>query len=864
MRRLRFFIKLQFWFSLRQMRAHYWRVLAVLFGIAIGAAVFTSIRLAVDASLDSFTQSMSLVSGKTDWVVTRPGGRVPEGLVARLNVHPAVETASPLLTSYIKIFGEEAEPFLLIGMDPILDRSLRGWQVKKTKQRDVRLWLDLVREPNTVILSQRLAQRYNLKPADIVTLEHIHQVSKFRILDTLQPQSLALVNGGQIGLADISTMQEFTGLQGLVDQIDLRLKPNVTGDDLADLKNLLPPGIILETPTRVKETGDMMIRAYQLNLSLLSFVSLFVGMFLVYSLVALNAASRRREVAILRSLGGSKRLIFLLVLSEGLFLGIVGWLLAIPIGSILVKYMVQGVSSTISHLFVRVHVDGLRLDPWEILLSFCVTVFICLLAAYGPAREATSIAPREALFLQDSMPRQRRFGRQITLLGLLLIALAWPLSKLPALSGVSVGGYTAIFFLVLGSSFLSLWILQWMGSVFPPLLSRLGGEPAFLGGRFVRDAGRRTAVSVGALVTAMALFVALVIMIHSFRSTVALWVNQTLAGDLLLRPKMAGFNQYRDHLPEDVVRGLRALPDDVQVLPFRQVLLHYAKTPYQIEAIDIKLFLNYGSFLLLKGNFEKIVDPVMTGQGVLVSEVFASQTGLKIGQRYRAQFGKSIMNVPILGIVRDYRTRGGVVYTALEPFQRMTGNYEWSGARIFFKDRRQDLKKSAEDLKAMIFRDIGQSHPLEIISGEELRREILRIFDETFAITTVLLLIALLVAGLGITTTLTVLVLERIRQLNTMVAVGASAGQIRSMIFWEAVLMVMAGESLGLICGFFMSYILIYVINRQSFGWTFLYQVDWSALLVSIPLILATALIAALPATLLVLRSSPALVLKES
>ncbi|MBW2323957.1 MAG: hypothetical protein JRF41_10670, partial [Deltaproteobacteria bacterium] len=98
-----------------------------------------------------------------------------------------------------------------------------------------------------------------------MTLEHIHQVSKFRILDTLQPQSLALVNGGQIGLADISTMQEFTGLQGLVDQIDLRLKPNVTGDDLADLKNLLPPGIILETPTRVKETGDMMIRAYQLN-----------------------------------------------------------------------------------------------------------------------------------------------------------------------------------------------------------------------------------------------------------------------------------------------------------------------------------------------------------------------------------------------------------------------------------------------------------------------------------------------------------------------------------------------------------------------------------------------------------------------
>ena len=126
-----------------------------------------------------------------------------------------------------------------------------------------------------------------------------------------------------------------------------------------------------------------------------------------------------------------------------------------------------------------------------------------------------------------------------------------------------------------------------------------------------------------------------------------------------------------------------------------------------------------------------------------------------------------------------------------------------------------------------------------------------------------LLLIALLVAGLGITTTLTVLVLERARHLNTLLAIGAEQRQIRSMIFWEALLMVMAGESLGLVCGFLMSHFLISVINLQSFGWTFLYSVDWVALAFSVPAILATALLAALPAVGLVLRSSPALVLKE-
>jgi len=73
-----------------------------------------------------------------------------------------------------------------------------------------------------------------------------------------------------------------------------------------------------------------MIRAYQLNLSVLSFASLFVGMFLVYSLVALNVASRRRELAILRSVG-LPRDAFRSFSRRGCDPRIGGWLLAIPL-----------------------------------------------------------------------------------------------------------------------------------------------------------------------------------------------------------------------------------------------------------------------------------------------------------------------------------------------------------------------------------------------------------------------------------------------------------------------------------------------------------------------------------------------------
>jgi putative ABC transport system permease protein len=151
---------------------------------------------------------------------------------------------------------------------------------------------------------------------------------------------------------------------------------------------------------------------------------------------------------------------------------------------------------------------------------------------------------------------------------------------------------------------------------------------------------------------------------------------------------------------------------------------------------------------------------------------------------------------------------------------------------------------------------------LEMMEGRRLREAIVRIFDETFAITTVLLLISLVVAALGIATTLAVLVLQRRRQLNTIRAVGGSARQLRRMIFWEAGFMVIVGQAAGLACGFILSTLLIFVVNRQSFGWTFLYRVDWTALLTALPLIFGAALLAALPAVNLALRGSPATLLR--
>jgi len=858
------YLRLFVWFNGRELARHPWRLAAVILGIALGAAVFTSVRLAVDASLDAFTQSMDLISGKADWCVIGRGTRAPEDLVARLKSDPAVEAASPFVSTYVEVSGKEASPFLLIGIDPILDYPFRNWETAPSGRDETAVWLDLMRMPQTCLVTPRLAQIIEKGAGEVISIAHVRQVAPFRILGMLKPRGLALVEGGVMAIGDIATLQEFIGCQGWVDRIDLKLKPGASQADIQRIERELPDGVSLSRPVETKETGEAMIRGYQLNLSVLSLVSLFVGMFLVYSLVSLNAAARRHDLANLRAIGASSRLIFLLILSEGIALGMAGWMAAIPIGSLLVRYLLTAVSGTIDSLFVRVQAVALRPDAWEILLSFVITLTTSLVAASKPARDATRIVPKEVMIIHGSAGQSPSRTRGFWVAGLLFIGLSWPLAGLPAIGPLPLAGYVSACLLIVGFSCLSLPLLKIMGSRLARPLRSLGGEPAFLAGRYVREAGGRTAISVGALITAVALFASLVIMVNSFRHTVSLWIQQTLAGDYFIRPRMAGLNQYRDGLPHEVVQAVQDMGPDVDILPYQRLRLSFDGMPYELEATDLQKLMHYGGFILLEGRIEAIEKPLQRGEGVLISEVFASRTGLKPGDRYRTRIGGGVIDLPILGAFRDYRANGGAVYMDLTAFQELTGDTGWGGVRFFFKDRDQDLGPACRRLENRIHRACGRDHPLEMASGRELRVQILKIFDETFAVTTVLLAIALLVSAIGIAATLTVLVMERIRQLNTLAAIGASRGQIRAMVFWEAVLMVAAGEIMGLTCGFLLSSFLIFVINKQCFGWTFLYRLDMGAFAVSLPLILATALAAALPAARMVLRASPAQALKEA
>lgn len=852
-------LRLFAWITLRHLRSHPVRAAAVLVGIALGAAVFTSVRLSVHATLESFSRSMDRIIGASDISLASPGGRVPDTLVAGLMRHPGVKSASPILTAYVRPADRET-PFLLIGLDPILDRDLRRWQAGSTGDDVSADWTALVTRPFSLLIGKTLGESFGWRPGRQVSLAHPNQTTTFEVLDILDSDGLALVEGGRVALCDIATFQEFTGLFGQADRIDLKLKPDAPAGIRAQLQSQLPAGVVMRSPTEARESGQGMIRAYQLSLTFLSFISLFVGMFLVYSLVALSAAARRRELAAMRATGATKGFIFGLFVGEGAVVGLAGWLLSLPLSGLLVPYLLSGVSRTVSMLFVRVHVDGLALSPWEVLLSAGVTLAAAILAALQPAREAMGVPPREALAVGPTALLRPRSVRRMAFAGAGLLVMVYPVTWLPSPPSVSLPGYLAALLLFVGFALLAPWLLRQFGRLLTPRLLRRRDPSAFLAAGYLRQSGVQTAVSVGALITAVALFTALVVMIHSFRSTVALWVQQSIAGDLYVRPKLDELNHHRNPLTPRVVAALRAFAGPVALVPMRRMELRVNGHPHLFEAIDHAAYARRNRFIWMGGDAAQIEADLRAGKGVVVSEVFANQTGLGPGDRYRVQIAGRSLDEPILGVFRDYRTRGGMVVYALSRYQQRFGDRSWSAVQVNLDDGDHTLREDLDRVKSTLLACCGDA--VEMTEGFSLRREILQIFDETFAITTVLLLIALVVAALGIATTLVVMVLQRDVQINTIRALGAGAAQLRRMIVWEASLIVMAGQAAGLACGFILSVLLIFVVNRQSFGWTFLYRVDWSSLLSALPLIFAAALLAALPAVRLAMSGSPAMLLR--
>jgi putative ABC transport system permease protein len=761
---------------LRPLRRDLLRTALTVLSVALGVAVVVAIDLAGDAATGSFQSSLRTLTGKTDLEILANGG-IDERVIGVLAGLPVDAKFAPVMEAQVGIAGVGSVPF---------------YGVDATGQ---------MRDP---FLSEALAKRVGSGPLRINVGGR----------ELTFPAGGKIPGAGEFIVMDIAEAQRVLGRFGKLDRIDVTVGSD---EDFVAVeravRGALPPGYLLRRPGTRSEENQRMLRAFRWNLRVLSYISLVVGAFLIYNTISVSVVRRRAEIGVLRAVGAARSTILTLFLAEGALLGVVGALIGLAIGRLLATGLVNLIAGTVNALYTTSRPSAIALSAGEMAGGILTGTLVALASAFAPAREAMQVAPTEAMSRGAHEHHAVLRWKHGLVFAVLLAVLSAVASQLDAIDGYPIGGYVSAL-LAIGAAALAAPALVLAVNRATRSLTRRRAE-SLLAGRSLTASLSRTSVVVAALATAIAMMASVGIMVGSFRETVALWLNTQLRADLYVRPAVTPAAGENPPLPREVPPILSRAAGVEAVDLFHAVPFHFRGERATLGGGNLEIVRRYGRLRFLSGeDRDAILRSLPNADRTIASEPFANKHHLRAGDRITIPLGARNVTLTIAGIYYDYSSSQGYLIVDRTTLLRYLPDQPATNAAIYLA-RGVDAERVQRDLQ---LRTAG--YGVAIAPNATLRQAAIEIFDRTFAITYALEAVAILVAMLGAANSLLALVLDRRRELGLLRYLGASAGQVRRMILTEAAFLGLLALLLGLALGFALSLLLIFVVNKQSFGWT--------------------------------------------
>ena len=219
-------------------------------------------------------------------------------------------------------------------------------------------------------------------------------------------------------------------------------------------------------------------------------------------------------------------------------------------------------------------------------------------------------------------------------------------------------------------------------------------------------------------------------------------------------------------------------------------------------------------YRFVSGSTAEVWQRVQDG-AVVISEPFAYRHGLPLAEsEILIQTDQGLLSFPVVGVYYDYASDRGTVLMANATYRRYWSDSNISSIAVYVRPG-EDLAETQTAIQLAL-----GGTGLIVQPNRALRAQALEIFDRTFAITSALRLLAVVVAFVGVLSALLALQLERRREMATLRALGLSSGGLQRLSALESGLMGLTAGLLSLPTGVALAYILIYVINLRSFGWS--------------------------------------------
>ena len=587
--------------------------------------------------------------------------------------------------------------------------------------------------------------------------------------------------GATLAGFDLPTAQQVLGKVGVVDEVDVMAAEGSSARELRDrIAGVLPDGVAVLTGEQVAADGTAAVRdsmgIFTTILLVFAGISVLVGSFVIWNTFNVLVAQRRREVALLRAVGATRRQVLAGVLIEagvvGLVSGVIGVLLGVGLAT--------GIRMMLKLIGVDVPSTSPDLEPRTIIAGLAIGLVVTVVAAMAPAWAATRVAPMEALRIAGPASGAVGHGRRVA--GWVVTGAG--LAMLLACAIVGNQRWATLFATV--TTFAGLVVA---GPTLARGMARLAdhgrrGSGWRMAARNIARNSRRSAATALALTIGLTVVAAVAVTATSLKASVSVAVSGGNRSDLILEPAGAGLG-----ISPSVADLLRSRADVADVVELRESAAQVNGHSSLVTALDTA-----GLDRVIDLGVESGTLDALAPGSILVSTTAAEELDVGVGDTMTLTFPETGDTRLRVGGTFSKGSLINASYLLTMPDFATNVTSKLDGAILMTSTPGADPAEAKAAIRAALadYPNVTVNDPADITQKAQDS------VNQLLGIVTAMLLLAVVVAILGIVNTLVLSVVERTRELGLLRAVGGTRRQVRTVVRRESVLMALLGALTGI------------------------------------------------------------------
>jgi len=826
--------------SSRQWRTHGLRVGLTTLGIALGVGVFFAVRTANAALLESLSATVERMAGKSTLEITSGETGFPEEILDSVRATPGVQLAEPVIEVIVHTALADEGNLLILGVDTTGDQQLREYEFDRS-QTEIADPLTYLAQPDSILLSRSFAERHHLQIGDRIPIFTANGRKDFTVQGLFKPVGMGAVFGGNVAVMDVYSAQVVFNRGRNFDRIDLMNSRDVTVDELQRrLQARLPPGVQSIRPQMRGQELENAVTAMRLGMLITSFIALLVGVYIIFNSFTIAVNQRWKEIGILRALGVERRNVNAMFLGEALLTGVVGSICGIALGFYLATLAGQVMGSIAASVYGVISTEvAPRLHPLVALIAFGLGVAASLIGAWFPARAASRLDPILALHNIESRQKESPLKWKRITLGFALVALS---SLLIEFSPSRVGMTIQLFYMMitlLGLTMLLPGLIEWIARMIRPIMDWGGGSEGALAVDAMIQSPRRSSATVGALMVGLMFVFSTGAYIQSYKHMIDRWTHRMLNSDLVVATS-ALLRSTSYHFSEDMGRRIAALPAVKNVENIRFTLIPFQGDTVALNSNEMGSFLARAPDSIEDANVNEIREKLSRGEGALISRNFSARWKYRVGDQIHLDAPIGSLSLPVVGIVEDYRSEKGSIFIDRALYRKYWRDDAVDFVNVNLKPG-EDATKVKHEIEQLT---AGTDHAL-VYTNADFKKWIGSLVDQFFLLNYMQLVVAVIVAVVGIVNTLIISVMDRRREFAIVRAIGGYRSQVRKMVLLEALAISIVGVVVGALAAIFNIQFMSRTVSTVLAGYDVPFYFPWALVLVALPAVASVSLLAA-------------------